>query len=123
MKSIGNNGEWIMEFERLSENFLDHCRSKRLSDHTQRAYRQDLTDYGCWLKRQSVSSDFSRDAVFRWLLDLQDRGLAPSSIKRRLACLKVLCRWLEEEEKIATSPFHRLRMPPGRRRSRSGSWS
>lgn len=98
-----------MEFERLSENFLDHCRGKRLSVHTQRAYRQDLTDYGRWLKRQSASSDFSKDAVFQWLLDLQDRGMAPSSIKRRLACLRVLCRWLEDEEKIATNPFHRLR--------------
>ncbi|MBC7950288.1 MAG: tyrosine-type recombinase/integrase [Rhodospirillaceae bacterium] len=31
-----------------------------------------------------------------------------SSVKRRVACLKAMFRWLEREEVLAVSPFHRL---------------
>ena len=50
-----------------------------------------------------------------WISDLRDRGLAPASIKRRIACLKVMFGWLEDEERIASNVFHtlksRIRLP------------
>lgn len=99
-----------MDFYALKRGFLDHCRSKGLSAHTLMAYRQDLSDYAHWLDGKRVSMPFEKDAISDWVLALQDRGMAAASIKRRIACLKVMCRWLEDEECIDTSPFHRMRL-------------
>lgn len=38
----------------------------------------------------------------------ETRGLKETSVKRRVACLKVLFRWLELDEVIALNPFHRM---------------
>jgi len=89
--------------------FIDHCRTKDLSNHTLRAYRQDLGDFQKWVSRNNPVAQFSREAVIAWIADMRARNLAPASIKRRVACLKVVCRWLEDEERITDSPFHRLR--------------
>ena len=89
--------------------FLDHCRTKDLSDHTLRAYRQDLNDFQKWSAREKPINWFSKETIIAWMADMRERNLAPASIKRRIACLKVICRWLEDEERISDSPFHRLR--------------
>lgn len=104
-----------MDFPRLSTEFLEHCRRKGLSLHTQRAYRQDLRDYGAWLRRIDGRDPLDRDSVAGWISNLHDRRLAPASIKRRIACLKVTFGWLEDEERIASNVFHtlktRIRLP------------
>ncbi len=104
-----------MDFPRLSTEFLEHCRRKGLSLHTQRAYRQDLRDYGAWLRRIDGRDPLERDSVAGWISNLHDRRLAPASIKRRIACLKVTFGWLEDEERIASNVFHtlktRIRLP------------
>lgn len=99
-----------MDFEGQSEQFLARCRGKGLSSHSLKAYQQDLADFQQWLGRAAVADALTKEAIHGWVLDLQERGQAAASIKRRLACLKVMCRWLEEEERIAVSPFHRLRL-------------
>ena len=104
-----------MDFPRLSTEFLEHCRRKGLSLHTQRAYRQDLRDYGAWLRRIEGRDPLDRETVVGWISNLHDRGLAPASIKRRIACLKVKFGWLEDEQRIASNVFHtlktRIRLP------------
>lgn len=101
-----------MDFLALKQGFLDHCRTKGLSAHSLKAYRQDLDDYALWRKRarRKDQDPLSKDAITDWVLALQDRAMAPASIKRRVACLKVMCRWLEDEDIIESSPFHRLRL-------------
>ncbi|MEG3617217.1 tyrosine-type recombinase/integrase [Magnetovibrio sp. PR-2] len=99
-----------MDFLTLKQGFLDHCRGKGLSAHSIKAYRQDLDDFAMWLKRTRCEDPFAKDAISDWVLALQDRVMAPASIKRRIACLKVMCRWLEDEEVIESSPFHRMRL-------------
>ncbi len=89
--------------------FLGHCRTKDLSKHTLRAYRQDLGDFQKWVIRDDPENQFSREAMVAWISDMRERNLAPASVKRRVACLKVLLLWLEDEEKITDNPFHRLR--------------
>ncbi len=104
-----------MDFPRLSTEFLEHCRRRGLSLHTQRAYRQDLRDYGAWLRRIDGRDPLDRDSVAGWISNLHDRRLAPASIKRRIACLKVTFGWLEDEQRIASNVFHtlktRIRLP------------
>lgn len=92
----------------IQKDFLDYCCRKNLSEHTIRAYRQDLNDFRTWSKQQQLSSLFSKEVLELWLSELSERGLAPTTAKRRLACLKVLCRWLEEEERLEENPFNRF---------------
>ncbi|MDP7545807.1 MAG: phage integrase N-terminal SAM-like domain-containing protein [Alphaproteobacteria bacterium] len=98
-----------MSIDAITTKFLDHCRAKGLSEHTLRAYRQDLGDLQRWSLRARRQELFRKEAVIDWMADLQERRLAPSSIKRRVACLKVLCRWLEDDGQIEENPFHHLR--------------
>lgn len=90
--------------------FLDHCRvGKRLSPHTQRAYSVDLAAFAAFAGPErpveTVTRDNLRDFA-RALFD--DGGLKETTVKRRMAALKVMFHWLERDEVISLSPFHRL---------------
>lgn len=98
-----------MHLQIISNEFLDHCKHKDLSNYTLRAYRQDLNDFNKWTARSDTENWVSKDSITNWMTDMRNRGLAPATVKRRIACLKVLCRWLEDEERIPNNPFHRLR--------------
>ena len=103
--------------------FLDHCRvAKRLSPHTLRAYASDLTDFSTVVGRKANVRMIDREAILnyvRWLIDT--RGLADATVRRRTATLKVLFRWLEREDIVALSVFHRfdLNIRPPRRLPRA----
>lgn len=100
-----------MNFQREIEDFHAHCRRKGLSLLTLRAYGRDLVDFSSWLRTSSSQDNpYARDAITAWLENMQDRDLAPASIKRRLACLKVMFAWLEEEERLEINPFHKLKL-------------
>ncbi len=105
-----DDGYKNMDVSHVSTQFLDYCRNKGLSPHTLRAYRQDLDDYRRWLRRSGCADPIGKEAVAAWLSDMRDRDLSAASIKRRLACLKVMFRWLEDEGGMAVNPFHKLRL-------------
>ncbi len=102
-----------MKLSDVTNDFLNHCRTKGLSSHTVRAYSQDLKDFDSWARRAEVKHPITKAGISQWVVDLRHRGLAPTTIKRRLACAKVLCRWLENDERIATNPCNsiQLRIP------------
>jgi len=92
--------------------FLIHCRvAKTLSAHTLRAYGRDLDEFRTYCPNLDHIGQCDR-AVLRGYLGylLESRGLKESSVRRRMACLKAMFRWLEREEVIAVNPFHRLDM-------------
>lgn len=92
------------------ERFLDHCRVGRsLSANTLKAYAADLSDFCTFVGRGKLVTAIGRDEVrdyARWLMD--ERSLKEASVKRRMAALKVFFRWLEREEVLEITPFHRL---------------
>lgn len=90
--------------------FLDHCRvGKRLSENTLRAYRSDLSDFLAYAGRACDVRVVSRDTLRSYVRALLDqRHLKATTVRRRIATLKVLFRWLEQEEVIPLSIFHRL---------------
>lgn len=93
-----------------AEYFLDHCRVGRgLSTNSLKAYAADLADFKQFTRGDTPVSDVNRETLrdyARWLMD--ERVLKEASVKRRMAALKVFFRWLEREEVLEITPFHRL---------------
>ncbi|MEO5370148.1 MAG: tyrosine-type recombinase/integrase [Magnetococcus sp. DMHC-1] len=98
-----------MNIETFSSGFLDHCREKGLSQHTIRAYNQDLKDFNIWISVNNGNNFYDKEAVSGWILYLRKNNIAPASIKRKIATLKIMFRWMHENNKIPTNPFHMLR--------------
>jgi site-specific recombinase XerD len=92
------------------DRFIDYCRINRgLSANTLKAYRADGADFLAFIGAQTPASDIGHERLrdyARHLID--DRGLKEASVKRRIATLKVIFRWLERENMIGANPFHRL---------------
>ncbi len=99
----------MIDFSAAQIDFLAHCKRKNLSDHTLRAYQQDLDDFIGWSKRAHKRMPYTKNCMELWLSDMSERALSPTTTKRRLACLKVFCRWLEAEGLIEDNPFIRFR--------------
>lgn len=91
--------------------FLSALRSTRnLSEHTHRAYRTDLNDFQTFLGPGKTVSQCQKEVIESYLRHLlQERKLKETSVKRRLASLRLLFSWLEEEDGTE-NPFHRLRV-------------
>lgn len=94
--------------EAFSE-FRTNCQRQGLSQHTCRAYQCDLNDFEKWLKRTKPRV-IDKDAIGVWISALQARKLAPATIKRKVACLKVAFNWLEAQGSIVENPFHGFRI-------------
>ena len=96
--------------------FLDHCRRERgLSENTLAAYRQDLAEWTAW--RSADAEDVTGRDLLDYVVNLQVvRRLAPATVKRRVACLRAMFRWLVRSSALRCSPFDtveiRIRLPP-----------
>ena len=91
--------------------------SPRLSDATRRAYSADLHDFAAWLRTQDLSLD---DVDVRMLaaytaeLGRARRGLAPSTIARRLSAVRSLVRHALGPTRVPEAPLaprKRRRLP------------
>ena len=100
----------MVKLRNACADFLAHCGSgKNLSEHTLRAYKIDLDEFEHFSGSAVTVESIDRRHLRRYIHYLfKERKLKETSIKRRIACLKVLFRWLELDEVITISPFHRL---------------
>lgn len=106
-----------MQFREAASAFVRHCQSiRKLSPHTIRAYELDLARFSQFLGRRAPVTACDRAAIqnyVRYLFDV--RALKESSVKRHLATLRSLFRWLEEDLGDVDDPFRgtriRIRMP------------
>lgn len=106
-----------MLFSSARTSFGNHCRSVlTLSKDTVRAYDTDLRNaerfFGVARRMDEISKDDLRGLI-RYLRE--ERQFTETSIKRRVASLKLLFRWATRETVIATNPFdtldERIRLP------------
>lgn len=87
----------------LVEQFLDHVSFEQgLSPKTREAYGNDLADFSRFAQSAGVHSprEVTRKLLVAYLEHEQDRGLAMSSISRRLVAIKVFFRFLASEGMI-----------------------
>lgn len=101
--------ELEMLISAVCRNFLNHCSSAlTLSKHTIRAYKTDLKSLEIYFlskRLEEVKTDDLREYI-RYLRS--DRCLKESTIKRQIACVKLLFRWAIKEEIVFENPFDRL---------------
>lgn len=91
-----------------AEDYLSHLAVERgLSTNTCRAYRRDLTDYFAVLGGEAPSPA----GVDRFVADLHARGLAPSTIARRVAAVRGYHRFLIVEGLEDDDPTRLLETP------------
>lgn len=94
----------------LSENinqYIDSCKfMKGLSDKSIRAYTNDLHQFIKW---NNNNSDWcSKQVIEEYIRHLYEE-YKPRSAKRKVACLKAFFHYLELEEIISASPFHKIK--------------
>ncbi|WP_133510656.1 tyrosine-type recombinase/integrase [Candidatus Thiosymbion oneisti] len=99
-----------MHLDQACDDFLSHCRfDKNLSEHTLRAYAIDLKQFQCFKTPRSDVTQCKREDIRAYLKCLNDKcNLKEASIKRHIASVRAMFRWLETEEVIDVTPFHRL---------------
>jgi len=88
--------------------------SPGLSESTRRAYAADLADFGSWLQRTSRTlPDVDVQALAEYTAELGRgrRGLAPSTIARRLAAVRSYIRFT-----LGAARVPEIALPPRRRR-------
>lgn len=97
--------------------FLAHCRSVvSLSSHTMRAYTADLNDVCQFMGTDKAVTNITKEDLRSYIRYLREiRQFKETSTKRRIACLKIVFRWLTEEEHLQLNPFdslnERIRLP------------
>lgn len=92
---------------KVCELFLFHCQhNKQLSPHTIKAYEQDLTTFNELTKTQEIEC-FDKKQLQNYVMQLHQMELSVRTVKRRIACLKSMFRWLEHEDIIDINPFHK----------------
>jgi integrase/recombinase XerD len=94
--------------------YLSHLAVERGSSrHTIAAYGRDLGDYVGFLSGRGVDdlTVVTRDDVTAFVSELWDRGLAPSTVERRVAAVKGLHKFLVREGITDNHPTARLPLP------------
>ncbi len=99
--------------ERLLEDFLGYLTVERsASAHTVSAYGGDLRAYLTHLaKRSSDPLRATRDDVTSFMADLQARGLAPSTVERKIAAVKSFHGFLVRESLTDVHPTVDIQLP------------
>jgi integrase/recombinase XerC len=96
------------------EQFLRSLAVERgASAHTLRSYRTDLTDCAAFLAARRLGTLVEADArtLRAYLAALHDRGLARTSIARRLAALRSFFRFLMRRGRASANPAREVSTP------------
>ena len=89
--------------------YEDHLAKDRgLSVHSVRAYMQDLRDLAATVEDPK---QVTLPKLRGWLADMLERGLASSTISRRVACVRGFFHWAQLEGYVDDDPALRLKAP------------
>jgi site-specific recombinase XerD len=95
----------------LVRSFERHLRAENRSEHTIASYLESLRQAEAFLASRGRSLvDARREDLEAFLGELLQRR-APETVATRYRRLRVLYRWLEEEEEIAANPMAKMRPP------------
>jgi len=99
-----------MDVQQAIVEFLEHGQSVRnLSDRTLRAYQSDLTQFHVQMNH-GQTAEITPEDLETYLVKLGDGPYRDTSIRRKVAALKVFFRFLEERGIVNESPARRLKI-------------
>ena len=96
------------------DRFIDYLRAERnASPYTLRNYGADLTDFFSFLREEHIESldTVDKNTLRDFLGLLMDRGLARTSIARKLSAVRSFYRYLQREELVSVSPAATISSP------------
>lgn len=100
----------MLQLEKMIGDYLEYCEyQKNLSPHTLKAYRIDLSQFIQFMRE--TDEELSKSSLSSYYVHLH-KEYKPKSVKRKIACLKAFCGWLEYEEIIEQNPFSKLKIDP-----------
>lgn len=103
------------------DSFLRYVRvERRLSPHTESAYRRDLRDFDAFLSAHMETAgggwaEVDRLDIRSWLGELEGRGLKRSTIARKLSAVRAFYRFLHRTGSVSSNPARLVRTPRKRR--------
>lgn len=98
----------------MTESFLKYLRyEKRVSPNTLLAYQNDLQQFETFIhqtfpEETIVNADYG--VIRAWIIHLVDRKQQPTSVNRKIACLRSFYRFLRVREVIDKNPMSRIRV-------------
>lgn len=96
-----------MLFKEEIEKYLHYCKfQKELDDKTIRAYKADLKQFITLIGENE--SNLDKERLNSYLLYLH-RTYKQKTVKRKIASVKALFHYFEEEEIIEINPFHKVK--------------
>jgi len=99
-----------MDVQQAIAEFLQHGQAVRnLSDRTLRAYQSDLTQFHVQIS-EVPTTEITPEHLETYLEKLGDSPYRDTSIRRKVAALKVFFRFLEERGIVNESPARRLKI-------------
>jgi integrase/recombinase XerD len=99
-----------MNVQQAIAEFLQHGQSVRnLSDRTLKAYQSDLAQFHVHME-ETPAVEVTPEHLERYLDKLGDGPYRDTSIRRKVAALKVFFRYLEEQGIVSESPARKLKI-------------
>jgi site-specific recombinase XerD len=101
-------------WKRHIQQFCDvWLRAINRSRKTIRAYRTDLNQFARHLPLSVTPGRVDRNTIEKWIAHLQQKEYAASSIRRKLACLRVFFGYMVDQRRVSTSPLRDIRIRLG----------
>jgi len=110
----------LTDLDAAIDRFLIHCRVERgMSENTIASYAADLRDFADWLeardspKRPPRVRELTSELITAYVGELNAQArFSPATVRRRIASLRSLAKFLTREGMLAANPFpSRLRAP------------
>jgi integrase/recombinase XerC len=97
------------------ESFFQYLKfEKRYSPHTIRSYLTDLEQLSVFLSDNLMPdnpADISSHHIRAWIVSLMDSGITPSSVHRKISCVRVFFRWLRKDGIVKNDPLEKVVLP------------
>ena len=105
----------MSELARAVGDLMGELERRNESPETLRAYGADLREFTAYFSLPDAGPPAPREfdllMLREWLAHLYDRKLKPATIRRKLASVRALFRFLSREHRIESDPARRLRLP------------
>lgn len=105
----------MQELNKAIEDYLESLTRQNESAHTLRNYGADLREFAAYFSPPGTEApapgEFDLLMLREWLAHLYEREQKPTTIRRKMASLRGLFRYLSREHRVPADPARLLRLP------------